>query len=112
MRGMGRWEVVAAVLVTVVAAARLTRLLVQDTFPPVRWLRDRWDVLTEGSTWNMLMHCHWCMGAWTTLLVGGSGLLSGFHTVWWVVAGWFAAMYVVSWLVHNDEGFVIVKEDG
>lgn len=40
-----------------VAAYRLTRLLVKDTFPPVLWLRDRlaggWRPPTEGE-WNII----------------------------------------------------------
>lgn len=104
------WEVALAVLVGIVSAARLTRLLVQDDFPPIRWVRDRWDAALGDSSWTMLLHCHWCMGAWTTLAVGLSGLLTDLHPAWWIVNGWFAAMYAVSWVVNNDEGFVVIKE--
>lgn len=103
-------EVALAVVVGLLSAARLTRLLVQDTFPPILWLRDRWDAATEGSTWNMLAHCHWCMSAWTTLAVGATAYFTHLHPVWWLINVWFAAMYVVAWFVNNDEGFVIVKE--
>lgn len=95
--------VLAAVIVGILSAARLTRLVTQDSFPPAAWLRIKWDTLTEGSGWNVLFKCHWCMSPWMTLPVGAWGWLSELHISWWVFNGWLAAAYVVAMIVERDE---------
>lgn len=48
---------------TILAAYRLTRFIMADTWPPVQTLRDylmrRWD-----SRWYEGITCPWCMGFW------------------------------------------------
>jgi hypothetical protein len=95
--------IVAAVIVGTLSVARLTRLVTQDTFPPIAALRMKWDDLTEGSGWNTLFHCHWCMAPWLTLPIGAWGYLSGLHTSWWLFNGWLAAAYVAGMIVERDE---------
>ena len=95
--------VAVAVLTGILSSARLTRLLTQDEFPPAVWLRIKWDVLTEDNGWNKLFHCHWCMGPWTTAVVGLWGWLSDLHVSWWVFNIWLAAAYVNSMIVERDE---------
>lgn len=95
--------VLAAVIIGTLSAARLTRLLTQDTFPPAVWFRIKWDNLTEGSGWNTLFHCHWCLAPWMTLPVGLWGWLSNLHTSWWVFNAWLAVAYVASMIVERDE---------
>lgn len=66
------------VLLMTLAAYRLARLLVHDTFPPIAWLRDKF---TEPYTWPTddprratrvpywfayLWTCTWCMTVWTS----------------------------------------------
>lgn len=111
------WYAVAALLV-VVTAARLTRLITQDAYPPVAWLRAKWDDATDGSDWNIMLHCHWCLAPWLTLpmlalayfaLVGHRPDFHPWHLVW-LFAAWMTLSYLASWLVNNDEGFVIIKE--
>lgn len=92
-----------AVIVGLLSAARLTRLVTQDTFPPAVWLRMKWDEITDDGPWSTLMHCHWCLGPWMVIPVGLWGWLSEFHTPWWVVNVWLAAAYVVSMIVERDE---------
>jgi len=106
-----------AAAVVVMAAARLTRLVTQDSYPPAAWLRARWDDWTEESDWNVLLHCHWCFAPWVVLplLVGAYFALDlpPFHWshLLWLFLSWMAMSYVASWIVNNDEGLVIVKED-
>lgn len=95
--------VLAAVIIGTLSAARLTRLLTQDTFPPAVWFRIKWDNRTEGSGWNTLFHCHWCLAPWMTLPVGLWGWLSNLHTSWWVFNAWLAVAYVASMIVERDE---------
>lgn len=96
------WVLVAAV-VGIVSSARLTRLLTQDDFPPAAWLRIKWDDKTDGSSWNTLFHCHWCMSLWTTLPIGAWAYLSNLHISWWIVNAILAASYLNAMLVERDE---------
>lgn len=108
---------VAALLVTV-AAARLTRLITQDVYPPAAWLRARWDDATSESDWNDLLHCHWCLAPWVVLPLQavayfalGSALppFHPWHLVW-LFCAWLTMSYLASWIVNNDDGLVIIRE--
>jgi hypothetical protein len=92
-----------AFVVGVISSARLTRLITQDSFPPAAWVRAKWDDRTDGSSWNDLFHCHWCMSFWTTLPIGLWGWLSNFHVSWWVVNILLAGSYLNAMLVERDE---------
>lgn len=95
--------VLAAVIIGTLSAARLTRLLTQDTFPPAVWLRIKWDDLTHGSGWNTLLHCHWCLAPWMVLPVGLWGWLSDLHASWWIFNLWLAISYIAAMVVERDE---------
>lgn len=53
------------ILIMTVAAYRLTRLIIKDTFPPVLWLRDHlvggWRPLTEGE-WRLVRNVEAVVG--------------------------------------------------
>lgn len=105
---LGQSELVTYVIyaiVGIIAAARITRLLVADDYPLVIRLRIWWDNHVKGP-WNKLMHCPWCFGPWATLIVGALAYLCDMldvSWVWFVVFGWFAASYATSWIVFHDE---------
>lgn len=92
-----------AVGVGILSVGRIARLITQDSFPPAVWLRIKWDSKTEGSAWNILLHCHWCITPWITLPIGAWALLSDLHWSWWLFNGWLAAAYVTSMIVERDE---------
>lgn len=96
----------AAVAVGILSTARLTRLVTRDSFPPSVWLRIKWDDLTEEgrfSSWNTLIHCHWCLAPWMGAIVGLWGYFSDLHASWWMFNLWLAAVYVSSMIVDRDE---------
>jgi len=102
---------VAVVLVTIIAAARITRLAVYDDFPPVKWLRDKYAEATDPSQWQLLAICGYCFSYWGTWLVFGSGLLCHVYghppddlasRVWWIVTASLALSYLAAWFVAND----------
>ena len=95
--------VLAAVIVGTLSAARLTRVVTHDSFPPAVWLRIKWDTLTDGSGWNTLFHCHWCMAPWMTLPIGVWGWLTNLHISWWAFNLWLAVAYVAAIIVERDE---------
>jgi hypothetical protein len=94
---------VAAVVVGILSAARITRLITQDSYPPAAWIRRKWDDLTDDGQWSTLVHCHWCFAPWATALVMAWGLLTDFQTAWWIFNGWLAASYLASMVVERDE---------
>lgn len=94
---------IIAFVVGSLSAGRITRLLTQDSFPPAVWLRVKWDDKTDGNSWNVLMHCHWCLSVWVTAPIGLWAWLSNLHTSWWVFNGILAATYVAAMIVERDE---------
>lgn len=94
---------ILAFIVGSLSAGRLTRLLVQDSFPPAVWLRTKWLDKFDDTQWGVLFECHWCMSFWMTLPIGLWGWLSNLHASWWVVNGILAATYVSAIIVERDE---------
>lgn len=97
---------IAVAVVAVLSAARVTRLLVVDEFPPIKKVRDWYEERTDGSGWQMISYCSYCMSPWVTLAVVLWGWLTDFGTAWWVVNGAFAASYVAAFIVRHDKGKV------
>lgn len=93
----------AAAAVAVLGTARLTRLIVFDAYPPVAWLRARWDARTEDSGWNQLLHCGFCAAPWLAVATIAWGWASALHWSWWVFYGWLAVSYLASAFVAWDE---------
>jgi len=95
--------ILAAVIVGIMSAARLTRLVTQDSFPPAAWARITWDRITNDGPWSTLFHCHWCFAPYATAVVLVWGWLTDLQPAWWLVNGWLAASYVASMVVERDE---------
>lgn len=104
-------ELVAAFTLGVVAAARATRLVTSDKYPPAMWVRARWIRLTNDGPWAALVECPFCASPYivaVTLAVavaGGVwspdlGTVAGW---WWVLAVWAAGSYLAAMLVVRDE---------
>lgn len=101
----------AATVVGVLSIARLTRLITQDTWPPVIYVRQWWDKVTtvkEGpgkgaqGAWYDLVSCPYCAAPWITLPILAWALLSNLHWTWWVFNGWLALAYVSAMVVAKD----------
>lgn len=102
------WAVwLIAVVVLIVGAGRITRAVTYDDFPPTMWLRVKWDLLTETSDWNKLLHCYWCFGQWAAAFAMAwfaIGLVVDWiMAAWWIVFVALALGYLVSMLVNRDE---------
>lgn len=103
---------VAVALVTIISAARITRLAVYDKFPPIKWVREKYEDATDGSGWQLLAMCGFCMSFWTTSAVVIWGLYAGVYdrypvesrssAAWWIVNGIFAASYLAATYIAND----------
>lgn len=105
--GLKLW--LAAVLVAVVGAGRLTRIITHDSYPPARavrewWVRVTWNKETnEEGRWGLLATCHWCAAPYVFAIVLISGWLTDLHWGWWVFWGWLAGSYLTAMLVERDE---------
>lgn len=106
---------IAVVLVTIVSAARLSRLLVIDKFPPIKRVRTWYEDKTDGSDWQWLALCAFCMAPWVMVFVFGTGLAAGVYgdplgrpedhwafLAWWLFNGWMAMSYLAASYVARD----------
>lgn len=103
--------VLLAVAVIILGPARLTRLMYHDEFPPMVWLRIKWDDLTDKpgklGQWNKLLHCPWCLSFWVTLACI-AWLILAFNIewlmwAWWVWWGALSAAYIGTMVIVRDE---------
>jgi hypothetical protein len=93
-------EYLTAFLLTVGASARMTRLIVQDAYPPVAWMRQWWYAHIPAR-WAMLVTCAHCAAPWVTLVVGGVGYGLGFPTAWWLATAWLTASWLAGMLLER-----------
>jgi hypothetical protein len=90
--------IVAAVIVGVLSTARLTRLVTEDSWPPVVWLRMQWDRITDHGPWYDLVDCPWCLAPWLVAPNLILAVVTDLHPAWWIINGWLAASLAVSWV--------------
>lgn len=96
------FEWTAVALVSIFSAARITRLLTFDTFPPIAWFRDKYADATDGTKWQILAYCPYCMSFWVTIAVVLSGYFSDFHEAWWLTNGIFGGAYLAAMVMVRD----------
>ena len=95
-----------AFFVAVSATGRLARLIVDDDWPPVMWLREKY-VMKVPDAWGELVTCTFCVAPWIALpnlLLGwlsfnGDGQLDWW---WWVPNLWLAVAYWAAILNARD----------
>jgi hypothetical protein len=105
--------IVAAAAVGVVSAARLTRLVTKDHWPPMSFVRRKYVEMTEGSEWSVLAECPFCVAPYVVAADLAWALKSDLGKNWWVANGWLAASYAASLIVVRDdvpERTITVKE--
>lgn len=103
MHDLSHWTQFWACVIGVLSVARTARLLIWDDYPPTIWLRIKWDDATDGSAWNKLMHCQFCLSPYLA-----AGLLAWFwlsdgHWTWWVANGVWAGSYLAASYVAYDQ---------
>lgn len=106
------YETLAFAVIAVLSAARITRLLTFDAFPPIKWLREKYEDATDGSPWQTIAYCPWCMGFWVMAaltvwayavgVVGPDRDATTAQAVWWGVNWIFGGSYVASMVMVRD----------
>jgi hypothetical protein len=80
---------VCAAVVAVLAVARITRLIIDDEYPPMLWLTARIaNKLPEK--WIKLVECAWCVSPYIAIADIAWGWASGLHWSWWLGNTWAA----------------------
>lgn len=105
------WVWALAAIVAVIAVARVTRLVVHDSWPPMAWVRNRWVTWAEvrDNGWDLLLTCPFCFAPWAAAVSLGWGYWSGvdpdrfWGIAWWLGHGWFTLAYLAAILVVRDE---------
>jgi hypothetical protein len=98
-----------ATVIAILSAARTARLIGFDEYPPMVWLRDKWDERIGTEGWGKLLHCPFCSAPY--LLTGifvwywlaqeyGGEVAEG---IWWVANGLWGLSYLSSILVAYDQ---------
>lgn len=99
---MTPFEWVAVALVSIGSAARITRLITWDKYPPSAWLRAKWRKITKDGDWSILLECPYCFSLYAALGVLLWGYLTDFHLWWWLFNGWLALAYLAAIMVRFD----------
>ena len=92
----------AAFAVGTIAVARLTRLVVDDDFPPIVWFRKVWDRALNGSSWSTLIECPFCTAPYFAAFSIGWATLTHLHWSWWLFHGWLAVSYLAAMVNTRD----------
>lgn len=104
------WETLPLILLTIAVAvfgvARFSRAVTYDNFPPTRWWRERWAMLTLDTGWEELFACFWCFSFWAALACIGMWIAGLFFVwvawAWWILWGGFALGYLAPMVIVRD----------
>jgi hypothetical protein len=97
------WIAAAAIPVGIVAAARLTRLVTKDHWPPMSFVRRKYVELTQDTEWSVLAECPFCVAPYVVAADLAWAMKSELDKPWWVFNGWLAASYAASLIVVRDD---------
>lgn len=92
-------------ILVALCSARLTRLVVFDSYPPAHALRSGWKRLVgEDSVWSMLVTCHYCASPYLTALVWFPVFALNDMPFGWgfALVVWGALAYVAAIIVSFD----------
>ena len=109
MFGLSHFTLIAAVIVGILSVARTARLIGFDEYPPMEYLRNKWDERYGTEGWGKLIHCPFCsapylmagMALWFALSYTYGGEVG--VVIWWVANAIWGLSYVSSILVAYDQ---------
>lgn len=87
------------------AVVRLTRAWITDAddFPPLAPLKHAAEKVLDGTKWEKLTYCPWCVSFW----VAGGALIFRklFPRAWPILASMLAASQVAGTLIELEDHF-------
>lgn len=92
----------AAFTVGTIAVARVTRLIVDDDYPPILWFRRMWDRVWGTSPWVALIECPWCVAPYIAAADLAWAVLTNIQPAWWIVNGWLAVAWIAAFMCMRD----------
>jgi hypothetical protein len=92
---------IAATIVGIVGVARLTRLIVDDDWPPVAWVRSQYLMRAKGE-WGVLVTCPFCVSPYFAAGSLAWAILTDLHWSWWLFHGWLAVAYAAALINVRD----------
>lgn len=78
--------------------------MTEDEWPPVQWVRNKWIAVTNGSGWELLFLCPYCMAPYIAAATLITGWWSDLHFLWWAFFGWLSVSYLSAIVVAFDGG--------
>lgn len=103
MFGVDHFTLIAAVIVGILSVARTARLIGFDDYPPMVWLRDRWNERFGEEGWGKLIHCPFCSAPYLAAGMIAWAWVSDLHWTWWLINGWWGLCYLSSIVVAYDQ---------
>lgn len=91
----------AAFVIGTLAVTRITRLIVDDDYPPVRWATTQFAKRVP-ERWGVLVECPWCVAPYVTIVDILWAWGSGLHWTWWLGNVWAAVSWIASFLCLRD----------
>lgn len=103
---MVTWDHVAVFIVGMLATARMARLLVEDDYPPVVWLREAY-IKRVPDDWHPLAECPFCISPYLAAInVTFAFVVFNWHEDWAWVWWWpnlvAAVAYLAAMVVARD----------
>ncbi len=95
------FTLVCAFVVGVLAVTRVTRLIVDDQFPPVRWMADQY-VRHASEKWEVLVECPWCVSVYVALVDVIWAWSTDLHWTFWFGNTWAAVSWLAAYLTLRD----------
>ena len=100
-------EIFLAAVIGILSVARTARLVGFDEYPPMVWLRNKWDDRIGDEGWGKLIHCPFCSAPYMAAGMLAWAWLSWGHepweTIWWAVNSVWGLSYIASIVVVYDQ---------
>lgn len=93
----------AATIITIIAVARITKLITEDNWPPAQWARDKWfDLFAPESAWRELVICPFCAAPYIAAIDLTVAYFTNMHPLWWAFNIWLTVSYLAAIVVSRD----------
>jgi hypothetical protein len=92
---------ICAFVVGVLGTTRIVRLIVDDDYPPVQWVTDRYRMRVPEK-WGVLVECPWCVAPYVTVVNLAWAWSTDLHWTWWFGNVWAAVSWIAAYLCLRD----------